>query len=300
MSQLHIEAFYQQTSSTISYLVYDKMSLEAAVIDSALDFDSASGKLSTEFAEQQVEYIKQHQLKVKWLLETHAHADHLSAAFYLKNHPLLVEHQPKIAIGAGITQVQLTFSAIFSMAQNELSTTGSEFDCLLKAGDKLELGTFYFNVIETPGHTPDGISYLIENHIFVGDTLFMPDAGTARCDFPGGDSNTLFKSIKKIHALPDDTQIWLCHDYQPNGRDLKYQTNVAESKQSNIHVNSAMSLDDFVKLRTERDKTLAAPKLLYPSLQVNIKAGELPQADKNNNLFFKLPVHLSNYKIKLI
>ncbi len=293
MSQLRVEAFFQKSTSTISYLIYDSKTKQAAIIDSALDFDQASGQLSTEFADQQLAFIKGNQLVLKWIFETHAHADHLSAAYYIKQHEFVDKYKPLIAIGENIKSVQQTFSGVFSLSQQELSGEGVEFDRLLKEGQQLKLGDLNIDIMETPGHTPDGISYLIDGHIFVGDTLFMPDAGTARCDFPGGSSQVLFSSIQKIHALPDKTKVWLCHDYQPNERQLMYQTTVGESKQHNIHVNQLIGESEFIEMRTERDQTLAAPKLLYPSLQVNIKAGQLPPADRYGKVFFKSPVHMS-------
>lgn len=290
MSSVQVKAFFHSLTSTLSYIVYDAENLSAAIIDSALDYDNASGCLATEFADEQLEFISTHQLNVIWLLETHAHADHLSAAHYLKTSLMQNGQRPKVAIGENIAQVQRTFADIFDLNEQDISKTGAEFDCLLQDGQALPLGQFTIEVLSTPGHTPDGVSYLVDGNLFVGDTLFMADAGTARCDFPGGSAKTLYQSIARIYALPNDTKIWMCHDYQPNQRELAYLTSVKESKAANIHVNQDTDIDSFVDVRTKRDNTLAAPKLLYPSLQVNIKAGALPEKSASGKSFIKIPI----------
>lgn len=285
---MNIEAFYHQESSTISYIVFDQTGGNAAIIDSALDFKNNSGKVWTEFADQQLAFLKQNNLTLEWILETHAHADHLSAASYLK-----CQSNAKIGVGAGIKDVQLTFKRVFNISDTELMADGEVFDVLFEDGDTFKIGQQEVKVISTPGHTNDSVTYLIEDNAFVGDTLFMPDGGTARCDFPGGDAKMLFESISKIHALPDKTKIWICHDYQPNGRELKYETSVSESRDNNIHINTNTKVDDYVFTRETRDKTLDVPKLLYPSIQANIRAGKLPTPDSNNQTYFKLPLDTS-------
>lgn len=290
MSSVQVKAFFHSVTSTLSYIVYDAENLSAAIIDSALDYDSASGRLVTEFADRQLEFIRANQLNVVWILETHAHADHLSAAHYLKKKLMQAGQFSKVAIGENITQIQQTFASIFDLSDREISRNGDEFDCLLQDGQILSLGQFNIEILATPGHTPDGVSYLVDGNLFVGDTLFMPDAGTARCDFPGGNAKTLYQSIERIYALPDETKIWMCHDYQPNQRELAYFTSVKESKTANIHVNEFTDIDSFVEVRTKRDNTLAAPKLLYPSLQVNIKAGALPEKSAGGQSFIKIPI----------
>jgi len=287
MSSIIIKHFFHQDSSTISYLIYDLISLKAAIIDSALDYESNSGNITFDFANSQIVFIKQHKLTLTWILETHAHADHLSAAYYLKS-----QLGGKIAIGKYITQAQQTFKDIFALNDAEISVSGKEFDQLLSHDDTLLIGDTAIKVIETPGHTRDSVTYLIEDNAFIGDTLFMPDSGSARCDFPGGAASELYQSIKQLYELPDNTKLWMCHDYQPNGRELQFQTTVAESKRSNIHITDDVTLDSFVTVRQTRDNKLAVPRLLYPALQVNIKAGELPQASDHQPVFFKIPVHI--------
>lgn len=291
MSSIIIKHFFHQDSSTISYLIYDLISLDAVIIDSALDYKSNSGNISFDFANAQIEFITQHKLTLVWILETHAHADHLSAAHYLKS-----QLGGKIAIGKFITQAQQTFKDIFALSDTDVSVSGKEFDRLLSHNDTLYIGDTAIKVLETPGHTKDSVTYLIEDNAFIGDTLFMPDSGSARCDFPGGGAAELYQSIKQIYALPDNTKLWMCHDYQPNGRELQYQTTVADSKLSNIHITDEVTLECFVAIRQTRDAKLAVPRLLYPALQVNIKAGKLPQISKDQPAFFKIPVHIQNAK----
>jgi len=281
-----IKAFFYQDSSTISYLVYDAHSLKAAIIDSVMDYQNNSGNISFLFSDSQINYLKEHKLTLEWILETHVHADHLSAAHYLRS-----KLGGNICIGKNITQVQAVFKTIFDLSDSEVSVTGEEFDVLLSHNQELCLGDLTIKVIETPGHTKESVTYLIEDNAFIGDTLFMPDSGSARCDFPGGYAAELYNSITLILSLPEHTKLWVCHDYQPNGRELQFQTTVADSKQSNIHLGPDVTLDSFVATRLARDNNLPVPKLLYPALQVNIKAGKLPQANKRNQVFFKMPVY---------
>jgi len=287
---MNIKAFYHEQSSTISYVVFDQIGGKAAVIDSALDFDNPSGRVWTEFADKQLSFIEENKLELTYVLETHAHADHLSAAAYLK-----FKSGAKIAVGAGIKDVQLTFKRVFNISDEELTSDGDVFDILLEDNDTFAIGKLNARVINTPGHTNDSVTFLIEDNAFVGDTLFMPDGGTARCDFPGGDARTLFKSISKIHDLPQETKIWVCHDYQPNGRELAYETTVAFSRQNNIHVNETTGIEDYVETRETRDKTLGMPQLLYPSIQANIRAGKFPKPDNNEAVYFKVPLDLTAF-----
>ncbi|MCJ8318488.1 MAG: MBL fold metallo-hydrolase [Colwellia sp.] len=285
---VNIKAFYHSCSSTISYIVFDQLGGHAIIIDSVLDFSLQSGKIWSEFADNQIAFIKDNQLTVDWILETHAHADHLSAAHYLKS-----QLGGQTAVSAGITNVQHTFKQIFNISDQELLANGDIFDVLLRNEQVINFGQQSVLVLATPGHTNDSLTYLVEDHAFVGDTLFMPDGGTARCDFPGGDAGTLYDSIKLIHNLAEGTKLWVCHDYQPNGRVLNYTTTVAESKRDNIHIHSKISKAEFIQLRQNRDKDLAVPKLLFPSIQVNIRGGQLPNAEKSEQAFLKIPIDQS-------
>lgn len=293
MSSIIIKSFYHQDTCTISYVIYDKKSLKAAIIDSALDYESNSGNIAFHFADAQIAFVQSNKLTLEWILETHSHADHLSAAYYLRS-----QLGGKIAIGKHITQAQRIFKDIFALSDKEVSISGKEFDLLLSHNDKLHIGDSEIKIIETPGHTKDSLTYLIEDNAFIGDTLFMPDSGSARCDFPGGSATELYQSIMQIYSLPDSTKLWMCHDYQPNGRELQFQTTVAESKKSNIHIRDDVLQDSFVTIRQTRDNGLSVPRLLYPALQVNIKAGELPLANATNQVFFKVPVHILNTEAK--
>ena len=288
MANVHIEMFFDKDSSTFSYVVADKHSRLAAVIDPVLDYDAASGTVSTTGADNILVYLAQQQLTLQWVLETHAHADHLSAADYLKR-----KTGAPVAIGEGIKKVQQTFKLVFNLGDDELTAKGDYFDKLFCDNEQFSLGGLKAQVINTPGHTNDSVSYLIGGNLFVGDSLFMPDSGTARCDFPGGDAHILFRSIQRIYQLPDDTQIFMCHDYQPNGRELRYQTSVAEQKAGNIHVKADTPEQEFVQKREARDKTLSVPRLIYPSVQVNIRGGQLPKAQANGVSYIKIPLHLA-------
>jgi len=280
---IHVEAFYDETTGTGSYVVQDTDSLKAILIDPVLHFDVASGAISTTLADKQLAYIHTNNLHLVYICDTHAHADHLSAAAYLKQ-----QTTAQIVISKGITEVQARFSAQFNKpVVEDLSTL---YDVLVTEGDILALGTVKIAVMATPGHTSDSVSYIVENNIFVGDTLFMPDVGTARCDFPGADAAQLYRSIARIHDLHDDTVIWVCHDYPPVGRQAMLNTTVGESRITNIHINQNMNEKDFIRVRTERDATLSVPKLLYPSLQVNLWGALLPEAESNGNRYIKIPL----------
>ncbi|MEO3878397.1 MBL fold metallo-hydrolase [Rheinheimera fenheensis] len=280
-----IEMFFDKDSSTFSYVVADVSSGMAAVIDPVLDYDAAAGQVSTAGADAILAYLAANKLTLHWILETHAHADHLSAAHYLKT-----KTGAPVAIGEGIKKVQQTFKLVFNIGDDELLAKGDYFDKLFADNETFSIGALEAKVINTPGHTNDSVSYLIAGNLFVGDSLFMPDAGTARCDFPGGDAHVLYRSIQRIYQLPDDTQIFMCHDYQPNGRELKYQTSVLEQKTQNIHVKAGTPEQEFVQKREARDKTLAVPRLIYPSVQVNIRGGQLPKAEQNGVSYIKIPL----------
>ncbi|MEO3866877.1 MBL fold metallo-hydrolase [Rheinheimera fenheensis] len=280
-----IEMFFDKDSSTFSYVVADVSSGMAAVIDPVLDYDAAAGQVSTAGADAILAYLAANQFTLQWILETHAHADHLSAAHYLKT-----KTGAPVAIGEGIKKVQQTFKLVFNIGDDELLAKGDYFDKLFADNETFSIGSLEAKVINTPGHTNDSVSYLIAGNLFVGDSLFMPDAGTARCDFPGGDAHVLYRSIQRIYQLPDDTQIFMCHDYQPNGRELKYQTSVLEQKTQNIHVKADTPEQEFVQKREARDKTLAVPRLIYPSVQVNIRGGQLPKAEQNGVSYIKIPL----------
>lgn len=286
-ANVHIEMFFDKDSSTFSYVVADTHSRQAAVIDPVLDYDAAAGTVSTGGADKILSYLAQQQFTLQWILETHAHADHLSAADYLKR-----KTGAPIAIGEGIKKVQQTFKLVFNLDDDELTAKGDYFDKLFSDNETFTIGNVNARVINTPGHTNDSVSYLIAGNLFVGDSLFMPDAGTARCDFPGGDAHILFRSIQRIYQLPDDTRIFICHDYQPNGRELRYLTSVAEQKAANIHVKADTPEQEFVQKRETRDKTLAVPRLIYPSVQVNIRGGQLPKAQANGVSYIKIPLTL--------
>ena len=281
-----IKAFFHQSTNTICYVVSDKETKCAAIIDSCLDYDHADGSLDTEHADSVIQYIQTENLKPAWILETHVHADHLSAAPYLQE-----KIGGKIAIGENIKLVQDTFGKIFNEG-TEFQRDGSQFDQLFKDGDSFHIGQMRGDVIHTPGHTPACLTYVIGDAAFVGDTLFMPDFGTARCDFPGGSSTTMFHSIQKILSLPDETRIFVGHDYKSPERDeFAWETTVREQKEKNIHIKVGKSKEEFVKMRDERDKKLNMPKLIIPSLQVNMRAGNMPDPDEQGNTYIKVPVN---------
>jgi glyoxylase-like metal-dependent hydrolase (beta-lactamase superfamily II) len=285
-SQAHIQAFFDEPTNTVTYLVSDSQTRQATVIDPVLDYDHPSGKASTVSVDRVLEKARSDGLTIAWVLETHAHADHLSAAPYIRQRT-----NAQVAIGEHIREVQTIFRPVFNI--DDLSGDGSEFDRLLKDGETLEIGQLTVEVLHTPGHTPACVSYRIGDAVFVGDTLFMPDYGTARADFPGGNARTLFRSIQRLLALPPETRIFLCHDYKAPGRDsYAWETTVAEERARNVHVREGIDEDAFVTMRQKRDATLAAPTLLLPSIQVNIRAGHLPRAESNGVHYLKIPVRM--------
>ena len=276
--------FYEKNSSTFSYIVRDPGSNNCAIVDSVLDFDYASGAIGYESADQIIDCVQKKNLNVVYLIETHVHADHLSAAPYIQN-----VLGGKIGISKHIKTVQETFGKLFNEG-TEFQRNGEQFDVLFDDGDTYEIGSLTGKAIHTPGHTPACMVHLIGDACFVGDTIFMPDGGTARADFPGGDARTLYRSIQKILSLPEQTRLFMCHDYQPNGRELEYQTTVEEQKKRNIHVHDGISENDFVDMRESRDKTLDMPRLIYPSLQTNMRAGHFPPPDSNETIYLKVPI----------
>lgn len=280
-----VTAFFDESTFTVSYLVQELDGPKAIIIDSVLDFDASSGRTSTESADKILDAVRRDALEVEWVLETHAHADHLSAAPYLKT-----QLGASIAIGAYITDVQKVFGQVFNLGDG-MPVDGSQFDRLLSDGDTLVVGSLTVEACHTPGHTPACMTYLIGDAAFVGDTLFMPDYGTARCDFPGGDAGVLYRSIQRILELPEATRLFVCHDYGPDGRSYAWETTVAAEKAGNKHVKDGVSEEDFVRMRTERDATLAMPALILPSVQVNIRAGEFPKPEGNGVSYLKLPLN---------
>ena len=281
-----VKAFFDPQTNTISYVVRDPNGHAAAVIDSVLDFDHASGTTQTSSADKIIAYAKEEALDIQWLLESHVHADHLSAAPYIQE-----KLGGKIGIGNNITLVQDTFGKVFNEG-TEFQRDGSQFDQLFDHGDVFHIGQMRVDVLHTPGHTPACLTYVIEDAAFVGDTLFMPDFGTARCDFPGGSSQTLYESIQKILALPDETKIFVGHDYKAPGRDeYSWETTVGEQRRKNVHIGGDVKAEAFIKLRDERDAKLAMPKLIVPSLQINMRAGNMPPPDEHGDVFLKLHIN---------
>lgn len=286
MTSPTVQSFFDEPTNTFSYIVRDPDSAACAIIDSVLDFDYAAGRTQVRSADQIIDYIRSQDLKVEWILETHVHADHLSAAPYL--HEKL---GGKTGIGARIAEVQEIFGKAFN-AGTDFARDGSQFDALFEEGDTLKIGTLTGRVLHTPGHTPACLTYLFGDAAFVGDTLFMPDYGTARCDFPGGDARTLYRSIQKVLSLPADTRLFLCHDYKsPDREEFQPQTTVAEQRQANIHVREGTTEDEFVAMRQERDASLGMPRLILPSVQVNMRAGEMPPAESNGQVYLKVPLN---------
>ncbi len=281
-----VKTFFHEPTFTATHVVWDPDAKIAAIVDSVLDYDHKAGRTSTEAADALIAFVEEQGLTVDWILETHAHADHLTAAPYLKE-----KLGGKIAIGDHIKDVQKVFKGVFN-AEESFATDGSQFDHLFKDGESFMVGTIPAHVLHTPGHTPACLTYVIGDAAFVGDTLFMPDYGTARVDFPGGDGPTLFRSIQKIFSLPPETRLYLCHDYKAPGRDaFVWETTVADEKARNIHVHDGVSEQEFVKFRTERDATLEMPVLILPSVQVNMRGGHLPPAEDNGISYLKLPVN---------
>lgn len=279
-----VKAFFDPATNTISYVVRDPGSKACAVIDSVMDIDYAAGRITYAHADEIIAYVRQENLELEWIIETHVHADHLSAAPYIQE-----QLGGRIGIGDKIMVVQDTFGKIFNEG-TEFQRDGSQFDALFKDGDTYTIGNLEAFVMYTPGHTPACMTHVMGDAAFVGDTLFMPDGGSARADFPGGDAGTLYDSIQKVLGLPDEMRLFMCHDYGPNGRDIQWETTVGDEKAHNIHVGGGKSREEFVKMRTERDATLKMPTLIIPSLQVNIRAGEVP-TDKDGNRVFKVPVN---------
>ncbi len=282
-----IQAFFDPLTNTVSYLVHDPQTRQAAVIDPVLDYDHRSGKASTALAEKILATASLQGLDIVWVLETHVHADHLSAAPFIKRHT-----GARLAIGEHIRDVQTIFRPMFNL--DDVSEDGSEFDRLLSDGERFALGKLTIEVLHTPGHTPACVSYRIGDAVFVGDTLFMPDYGTARADFPGGSARTLYRSIRRLLALPPETRLFMCHDYKAPGRDdYAWEATVAQQLKHNVHIHAGVSEEDYVAMRQQRDASLAAPMLLLPSIQVNIRAGNLPKAESNGVKYLKIPVHIS-------
>ncbi|OZC36934.1 MBL fold metallo-hydrolase [Marinobacter vinifirmus] len=286
MTQPIVQHFFDEPTNTFSYVVRDPDSQACAILDSVLDFDYAAGRTDVRSADEIIQYVRDNNLAVEWILETHVHADHLSAAPYLHEHL-----GGKTGIGAKIVDVQEIFGKAFN-AGTEFARDGSQFDKLFQEGDTFTIGNLQGRVLHTPGHTPACLTYVIDDAAFVGDTLFMPDYGTARCDFPGGDARTLYQSIQKVLTLPPETRIFLCHDYKAPGRDeYQHMTTVAEQREANVHVHEGISEEEFVKMRTERDATLDMPRLILPSVQVNMRAGHMPPAEDNGQVYLKVPVN---------
>ncbi|AZL66215.1 MULTISPECIES: MBL fold metallo-hydrolase [Pseudomonas] len=288
-NNLHVEAFFDKTTSTISYLVMDGETRQCALIDSVLDYDPKSGRTCTASADQLIARVNELGAKVQWILETHVHADHLSAAAYLKEK--LGGHT---GIGAQITQVQKVFGTLFN-AEPGFARDGSQFDVLFVDEEGFRIGNLHARALHTPGHTPACMSYMVqdagETAVFVGDTLFTPDYGTARCDFPGASATTLYQSIRRLLAFPDQTQLFMCHDYLPGGRELRYVTTVAEQRADNIHIHEGVSQDSFVAMREARDKTLDMPVLILPSVQINMRSGQYPEPEENGVSYLKIPLN---------
>jgi glyoxylase-like metal-dependent hydrolase (beta-lactamase superfamily II) len=280
-----VDGFFDEATFTVSYVVSDPETRHCAIVDSVLDYNPNSARTSHTSADQIIEYVRDNGLKVEWILETHVHADHLSAAPYLKQ-----QMGGRIGIGANITTVQKVFGKIFN-AGLKFPTDGRQFDHLFKDGEAFRVGNLEGRAMHTPGHTPACMTYVIGDAAFVGDTLFMPDYGTARCDFPGGDAQQLYRSIQRILALPDETRVFLCHDYKAPGRDkYRWETTVGEERRHNVHVHEGISEDEFVRMRTERDKTLDMPRLILPSVQVNMRGGHLPPPEDNGVRYLRIPL----------
>ncbi|WP_284214281.1 MBL fold metallo-hydrolase [Comamonas jiangduensis] len=283
--QAQVKGFFDPVTWTVSYVVFDAPGGHCALVDSVLDYDPKSGRTCTTSADQLIAFVREQRLAVDWILETHAHADHLSAAPYLRKHL-----GGKIAIGGNITQVQNVFKGIFHL-EPEFSTDGCQFDHLFLDGEQFAIGQLQAQALAVPGHTPACMAYQVGDAVFVGDTLFMPDVGTARCDFPGGNAHILYQSIRKLLSLPQSTRLFMCHDYPPEGRDVQWECTVADQRMRNIHVHDGVSEEEFVAMRTQRDATLAMPVLILPSVQVNIRAGELPPPEANGVRYLKIPLN---------
>lgn len=283
----HVTAFFDPATFTYSYVVSDPETHRCALIDPVLNYDPASGRSTFTAADALIRHVLKHELEVQWLLETHVHADHLSAAPYLKG-----RLGGRLAIGDRITAVQESFGKLFNTG-SEFATDGRQFDCLFRDGDTFEVGNIRAQAIHTPGHTPACMTYVIGDAAFVGDTLFMPDYGTARCDFPGGDARTLYRSIQKLFMLPGETRVFMCHDYGAPGREaFRYETTIAAEREHNVHIHSGISEDQFVAMRIARDATLAMPTLILPAVQVNMRGGRLPEPESNGTRYLKIPLNV--------
>lgn len=280
-----VQAFFDPATCTVTYVVWQSGRQECAIIDPVLDYDPKAGRTSTENADKVVRFVREHGLRVQWILETHAHADHLSAGPYLRR-----ELGGKIAIGQHIRTVQGVFKKLFNL-EPEFRLDGSQFDRLFREDEEFAIGGLTAKALHVPGHTPADVAYQIGDAVFVGDTLFMPDVGTARCDFPGGDAHTLYRSIRKLLDLPGDTRLFMCHDYPPAGREPRWETTVREQRAHNIHVHEGVTEEQFVSMREARDATLGMPTLILPSVQVNIRAGEFPAAEANGIRYLKIPLN---------
>jgi glyoxylase-like metal-dependent hydrolase (beta-lactamase superfamily II) len=280
-----VTGFFDPQTNTVSYVVKDPSSNACAVIDSVMDIDYAAGRITHDGADKIIAHVREHGLTVEWIIETHVHADHLSAAPYIQG-----EIGGKLGIGEKVIVVQDTFGKIFNEG-TEFQRDGSQFDRLFADGDSYRVGSMTAYAMYTPGHTPACMTHVMGDAAFIGDTLFMPDGGSARADFPGGDARTLYRSIKRVLSLPDETRLFICHDYGPNGRDIKYETTVADERTHNIHVKDGVTEDEFVAMREARDKTLPMPKLIIPSLQCNMRAGQLPPRDESGKTYLKVPVN---------
>jgi len=283
--RITIQGFFDPSTSTISYVVSDKATRAAAVIDPVLDYDFKAARTDTKAADRLLAYLWEHQLQLAWILETHAHADHLSGARYLQQNA-----GGRIAIGKNIRDVQATFKKLYNLERNFLPD-GSQFDHLFEDGETFMLGPVEVTALLVPGHTPADMAYMVDGAVFVGDTLFMPDVGTARADFPGGDAHTLYRSIQRLLGLPAETTMFVCHDYPPKGREPRWQTNVREQRCGNVHVHDGITEEAFVAMRKARDATLEAPTLILPSLQVNVRAGQLPPPDENGVAYLRIPLN---------
>ena len=279
-----VECFFDKETNTASYIVIDELTNKCAIIDSVLDFNYFTGEITFTNAKKLISFIENNSLKLEWLIETHIHADHLSAAPYIQN-----KLGGRIGISSEITQLQKIFGKVFNSG-TEFEMDGSQFDFLFNDGDTYKIGQMECKTILTPGHTPECMTHLIGDAAFVGDTLFMPDGGTARADFPGGNAKELYNSIKKILSLPEKTRIFVCHDYMPDGREAKWESTVRDQKKNNIHINRNISEEEFVKMREKRDSKLKTPKLMIPSIQVNIRAGHLPPQESNGDIYLKIPL----------
>jgi glyoxylase-like metal-dependent hydrolase (beta-lactamase superfamily II) len=283
-NQASVKAFFDPQTWTYTYVVYESKGSPCIVIDSVLNYDPKSGRTKTHSADEVISFIKDNRLQLEWILETHAHADHLTAAPYIQE-----KLGGKIAIGDHITAVQKVFKDVFNL--DDVAVDGSQFDVLIKEGESVRFGNLSFKALYVPGHTPACMAYEIGDSIFVGDTLFMPDVGTARCDFPGGSASNLYRSIQSILNYPSNTKLYMCHDYPPNGRSPEYQSTVADQKKSNIHVHDGVTEEQFVAMRTKRDASLEMPVLILPSIQVNIRAGHMPKAEGNGTAYLKIPLN---------